>query len=104
MAKKPIQFYIDEDLKKRIEKIFERNGLDTASAMRMFVAQVDLTGSIPLNISRAPEAPPESWQFPWTKEELKQMHKDALDQKNISGPFNSTDEMFDHMKKNKECN
>lgn len=104
MAKKPIQVWIDEHRKKRVEKILERNGLDMASALRLFIAQVDLTGGIPLHFHGDREAPPESWQFPWTQKEIDEAVRESRDPKNVYGPFDSADEMFDHLKDNKECN
>ena len=50
MAKRPVQVRIDEALKKRVQKVFERYGLDTSSAVRMFFKIVDLTDGIPLDL------------------------------------------------------
>ena len=50
MANKPIQARIDEKLKKRVEKIFENLGLDTASAIRMYFIKVVQVGGIPFDI------------------------------------------------------
>lgn len=50
MAKKPIQVRIDEKLKKRVEKIFENLGLDTASAVRIFFMKVVQMGGIPFDV------------------------------------------------------
>lgn len=94
MAKKPIQVWIDAKRKKRVEKILERNGLDMASVLRMFVAQIDLRNSIPLNLSleNDHEASAKTEQFPWSEKEVEEAYRESLDPKNLSRPYNLPEE------------
>ena len=104
MAKRPIQVRIDEKLKKQVEKILKRVGLNTSTAIRIYFKKIALTGGIPFDLRGDLEAPPESWQFPWTQKEIYEAMRESRDPKNVYGPFDSVDEMFDHLKSNKECN
>lgn len=99
MAKKPIQVWIEEERKKRVEKILERNGLDMASTLRIFVAQIDLRGDIPLHFQSDREAPANSWQFPWTEEEIKEAVRESRDPKSIAASFENMDDAIDYLRK-----
>jgi addiction module RelB/DinJ family antitoxin len=93
MAKKPIQVRIDEKLKKRVEAIFDRFGLDTATAIRIFFKKVDLTGGIPFDLRHDAEAEAGSWQFPWTAQEIEKVYRESLDPKNLSRPYDMPEEL-----------
>jgi len=45
-----LQFRLDEDLKTRAESIFANIGLDTPSAMRLFLKQVVNRGRLPFSM------------------------------------------------------
>jgi len=91
MAKKPIQVRIDEKLKKRVEKIFENLGLDTATAIRVFFKKVYLTGGIPFDIR-------DDGYHRCSSEQLKRIEKayqESLDSENHSKPYQMPGELDD---------
>jgi len=89
MANKPIQARIDEKLKRRVEKIFENLGLDTATAIRVFFKKVDLTGGLPFDIR-------DDGYYHYTPAQLKgieKAYKESLDPKNVSRPYQMPEEL-----------
>lgn len=50
MAQKNLQVRLDERLKNRAEKIFKNIGMDTPTAIRIFLAKVIEVGGIPFLI------------------------------------------------------
>lgn len=94
MAKKSIQIRIDEKLKEQAEKIFEALGLDTPTAFRIFLTKVVDVGGIPFELMQEEEH--------YSKEQLKYLDRLAREAKkpgNSFGPFDSVEEMLEHMKK-----
>ena len=47
IATRNLQVRIDDKLRKRAEKVFEKVGIDTPTAIRIFFSKVADTGSIP---------------------------------------------------------
>lgn len=53
MAVKNLQIRLDEDLKKRVEKVLKAIGLDAPTAVRIFFIKVAQSGGIPFMIQDA---------------------------------------------------
>jgi len=93
MANKPIQARIDEKLKKRVEKIFENLGLDTATAIRVFFKKVDLTGGIPFDIR-------DDGYYHYSPEQFRRIeeaYRESFEPKNLSRTYalpEETDELL----------
>ena len=47
-----IQIRVDEDLKKKAESLFTELGIDTASAIRLFLTQAVMRNEIPFDIKK----------------------------------------------------
>ncbi len=97
MAQKSIQVRIDEDLKMRAEAVFRSIGIDGPTAVRVFYSKVAATGGIPFSLGK--EAEPE--YTPEQIAKLDQMVDEAMQPGNSFGPFNTVEEMFDHMQQQK---
>jgi addiction module RelB/DinJ family antitoxin len=97
MAQKSIQVRIDEDLKKRVEKILADMGLDIPTAIRIYFMKMADTESIPFALGKdaGPEYTPEQIA------KLDRMAEEAILPGNSFGPFDSVAEMFEHMKQQK---
>ena len=95
MAKRPIQVRIDETLKKSVEKVFERYGLDTSGAIRMFFKKVVLINGIPFDLR-------DDTHYHYTPAELKEIeeaYEESFDPQNLVGPFCSMKEALKELKK-----
>jgi DNA-damage-inducible protein J len=90
MAKKPVQSRIDEELKKRAEKVFDAVGIDASTAIRMFYVRVAATGEIPF--------PLRDEQLPWTEEGIQEAYEESFDEKNLSKPYENTEDMIHDLK------
>lgn len=51
MAQKNIQVRLDEKLKREVEEIFAKIGIDTPTAIRMFFLKVVEVGGIPFSLT-----------------------------------------------------
>ena len=93
-----IQVRMDRTLKERAERILKNIGLDPPNAFRMFYSQIVIDHGLPFRAREDLEAGPETWQFPWTKEELDEAYQESLDPKNLSKPYHSVDELIRDLK------
>ncbi len=93
MAQKSIQVRIDEDLKKRVEKVLASMGLDIPTAVRIYFTKVADTKSIPFSLGK--EAEPE--YTPEQIAKLDQMVDEAMQPGNSFGPFNTAEELIEHL-------
>lgn len=90
MAQKGIQVRIDEDLKKQVEHILKSLGLDVPTAVRVFFKQITIEGGIPFRIK-------DDGYYDYTPKELAEIekaYKESFDEKNLSPPFESTEELI----------
>jgi len=93
MKKKPIQVRVDENLKKTVEQIFDRIGIDTPTAVRMFFKKVALTGGIPFSLR---EDLPDTAFF--TPEELREAYIESLDAQNLSKSYEDVEDTIKDLK------
>lgn len=91
-----IQVRMHKDIKAKAEKIFASVGLDSPTAIRMFFVKVVNIGGIPFELS------PEEDHY--SEEQLAYIDRLAEEAKkpgNSFGPFDSVEEMLQHMKQQK---
>ena len=81
-----IQARIEPDLKKKVEKILNQIGLSTNEAINLFFKRITIERGIPFPL-----------KIP-NKETLGAM-KDIEQNKNLHGPFNSSDELWSSLNK-----
>lgn len=97
-TKKGIHIRLDVKQKKRLEALFAQMGLDIPTAVRVFFRKVEMTGEIPFSVG-TPQIVDN-----YTPEQLAEFDRLAEEAErgiNVSGPFHSVKEMWDHMMKNK---
>ena len=88
--KAAVQVRVDEKLKKRVECILERLGVDLPTAIRMFFRKVDLVGGIPFDVV-------DDSYYRFTPEEMKEIEKaydESFDPKNLSKTYTSAEDMI----------
>lgn len=88
-----IQIRIDEQTKKKSAKILKELGLDTSSAINVFLKQVVLTRSIPFPILT------ENGLTVQQEEEILQASKEAEQGIHMSPPLRTEKEMMDYLNK-----
>jgi DNA-damage-inducible protein J len=86
-----LQVRMDRRLKEEVEEIFAEMGLDTTTAVRIFFTKVAKTRSIPFRLSAEPEVTPEQ------KARILEAWEESKDTTNLSGPFHSAAELFNHL-------
>lgn len=89
MAKKNLQIRLDENLKRKAEKIFRKIGIDTPTAIRIFFAKVTDTGGIPFFLQSADDG--------YTPQQILALDRLAARTKkgkNVSAAFSSVDELL----------
>ncbi|MBT3835561.1 type II toxin-antitoxin system RelB/DinJ family antitoxin [Candidatus Peribacteria bacterium] len=98
MAQKGIQVRIDEDLKKKAERILKSLGLDVPTAVRVFFKQITIQGGLPFEIK-------DNGYYDYTPEEMKEIEKaydESFDEKNLSPAFDSTEEAIAYLESEDE--
>ncbi len=98
MATKGIHIRIDAKQKKQLEDLFESMGLDVPTAVRMFFRKVEVMRTIPFSIGE------DHYADNYTPKQLAYFDKlarEAKQGKNVYGPFNSMEEMWDDLMKRK---
>jgi DNA-damage-inducible protein J len=86
-----LQVRMERGLKEQAEEVFAEMGLDTTTAVRIFFTKVAKTRSIPFRLQAEPE---------FTREEesrILEAWAESKDRANLSGPFDSTQELFRHL-------
>ena len=86
-----LQVRMDRSLKEEAEQVFAEMGLDTTTAVRIFFTKVAKTRSIPFRLSAEPEFTPEQ------EARILQAWEESKDPANLSGPFFSAAELFNHL-------
>lgn len=84
---KVLQVRLEASLKKKADKVFEEIGLDAPTAVRLFLTKVVATRSIPFQLKGGVD---ENGFTPKFQQEL----REAIAEKEFSGPFNSVKEMI----------
>ncbi len=79
-----LQVRVDDVMKKAADELFSSLGLDTSTAIRIFLSIAIETGGIPFEIKRP-------------KESLKLAMKDVLAKENISKPYSTAKEAVQAM-------
>jgi DNA-damage-inducible protein J len=64
-----IQIRVEEDLKKKAESLFSDLGLDTTSAIRLFLKQAVMRNGIPFEIKRIEELQKDNYKNQKLKDE-----------------------------------
>ena len=86
-----LQVRMDRSLKEEAEEIFAEMGLDTTTAVRIFFTKVARTRSIPFRLNAEPEFTPVQ------EASILKAWKESKDPANLSGPFSSAAELFQHL-------
>lgn len=79
-----IQVRVDEEMKKGAENLFSALGLDTSTAIRMFLATALENNGIPFIVQRNAERIPNA--------DLLEAMEDVRLRRNLHGPFNTAKE------------
>lgn len=93
MAQKNLQVRLDDKLKKKAESIFEKIGMDTPTAIRVFLAKVVDVGGIPFSLM-----PSEDHYSPAQLARIDALAAEARKGKNLSPAFSSIDEFLKELK------
>ena len=109
-----LQIRIPNELKKEADELFQSLGLDTTTAVRMFLRQSLAFGGIPFTIRKKGKRridrsieesmDPANWSKPYhsAEEAVAAILKEAEDPKNISEAYPTVDEAFAAMSKEGE--
>lgn len=81
---KTIQIRIDDFLKNAADELFTSLGLDTSTAIRMFLTMSVETGGIPFDVKRPNKS-------------LKQAMEDVKNRKNLSKPYTNAEDAIKAM-------
>ncbi len=79
-----IQIRVDDRTKAAADSLFASLGLDTSTAVRMFIAAALENDGIPFEVKRADKKKPNA--------ELHEAMEDARMDRNLQGPYSSADE------------
>jgi DNA-damage-inducible protein J len=74
-----IQVNVDDNMKTAADSLFAALGLDTSTAIRMFISAAVEHDGIPFSVERLRER--------WPNAELREAMEDARLQRNLYGPF-----------------
>lgn len=86
-----LQVRMERSLKEEAEAVFAEMGLDTTTAIRIFFTKVARTRSIPFRLKAEPEFTPAQ------EARILEAWEESKDPANLSGPFSSTAELFNHL-------
>lgn len=81
---KTLQIRVDDIMKKAADELFTSLGLDTSTAIRIFLSIAIETGGLPFEVKRP-------------KKSLQVAMSDVLNKENLSKPYNSAKEAIDAM-------
>lgn len=81
---KTLQIRVDDFIKNAADELFSSLGLDTSTAIRIFLSISIETGGLPFEVKRPNRA-------------LKLAMQDVLDKKNLSAPYNTAKDALDAM-------
>ena len=88
-----IQVRVDDDLKKKSDKLFKELGTDTTTAIRMFLTQAVAHNGFPFEIKRISENP----YLPLSEEQL--LQKLELSRKHAEqGQYRNADDVISDMR------
>ncbi len=94
MPKKPskqsIQVRLDAALKKKVEGVLERMGIDVPTAVRMYFVKIAATGAIPFMLQ-------DDFEDNYTPEQLAEIDRmaaEAKSGKDVAGPFSTVEELL----------
>jgi len=90
MSMAVLQIRIPNELKKETDELFQSLGLDTTTAVRMFLRQSLAYGGIPFTIRKK------------GKRRIDRSIEESMDPANWSKPYNSVDEMMEAISKEGE--
>ena len=79
-----IQIRIDDGIKAAADSLFSDLGLDTSTAVRMFIAAALETNGLPFAVKRASDRKPNA--------ELREALEDVRLEKNLHGPYVTAEE------------
>jgi DNA-damage-inducible protein J len=82
---------VEPKLKKNVEEKLNDMGITMAQAITMYFRQIDMTDSIPFVVKR----------HKYNAETIQAM-KNAREGKNLTGPFDTVDEMWTYLEKELE--
>ena len=86
-----IQIRVNDDTKTAADNLFSSLGLDTSTAVRMFISAALEHNGIPFAVKHNPERKPNA--------ELREAMEDVRSQRNLHGPFTTSEEAVKSMLK-----
>jgi DNA-damage-inducible protein J len=89
MAQKNLQVRLDENLRRRAEKVFKKIGMDTPTAIRVFFTKVADVGGIPFALQTNEDS-----YTPEQMRKIERMAARARKGKGISKGFSSVEELI----------
>jgi len=81
-----IQGRVDDNMKAEADSLFSALGLDTSTAVRMFIAAAIENQGIPFPIKLTPDREPNA--------DLREAIEDARLRRNLTGPFDTVDDVM----------
>ena len=87
-----IQVRIDDNIKNAADSLFSTLGLDTSTAVRIFIAAALEKNGIPFPVSHNPNRKPNA--------ELYEAMEDIRSNRNLHGPYSSAEEAVNSMLNN----
>ncbi|TSC58879.1 MAG: DNA-damage-inducible protein J [Candidatus Peregrinibacteria bacterium Greene0416_19] len=94
MALKNLQVRLDENLRKRAEKVFKKLGMDTPTAIRVFFTKVADVGGIPFLLQTEEDA-----YTPGQIRQIDHLAARAKRGKGMSAGFSSVDLLLDDLRR-----
>jgi DNA-damage-inducible protein J len=88
-----IQLRIDEKTKNEAKKTLDKLGLDMSAAIKLYLRQIILRKGVPFRILT------ENGLTIKEEEEILKASEEAKDGKNVTGPFNSAEELIKELRK-----
>ena len=95
MKNKSIQVRVDPNLKKNLEKILAKIGIDMPTAVRIFFSKVVMTEGIPFPLTTHLE----DNYTPAQIRKLDKLAEQALKSKKLRGPFTSADDLIQDLRR-----
>jgi len=96
VASKNIQLRVESDLKAQAESVLAELGFDIPTAIRIFLKKLVRTRAIPFPVS----ADASSYLADFESETMR-AREEALDPRNLHGPFASADKMIASLRRKK---
>ena len=95
MKNKSIQVRVDPKLKKQLEEILQKMGIDMPTAVRIFFTKIVMTGGIPFPLTTHLE----DNYSPAQLRKIDKMAERAMRSKRLRGPFTSAEDLIKDLRR-----